>query len=403
MMKSCFTRKKKAHRDIRRRLARYAVTSVVAGMFSSIAICWISAWDVSIPAPSHPLTLDRGPEFAEPTGLRWYRSITNGTSSILSSLETAESRNHLDVDASSPETRGQDLTAHSGQALSDSRRKAVRGEFFAGGVYVEHFIGGDRAYDQVIATALLPDPRDHPAAAEQRIDAWREFWWGEWGWPYDPAPEFEVDEEHACILGSHAIGTPPADWGSGQLWIRMLDTPLGTPTSYAPHVAARLEPGFPLARLALAGFRSRQVSETRLYGWPLRCMAVHGVRVQRWESAEDLGDGMITVLQDDHWTDAILDFEHHSNWSFDADRPPATGLPWKPLWLPFLANSLILGVPLTLAGVGVSRTVRWGIARIRGKGDKCPRCGYARKGLAPGAACPECGEARVGARSRAAE
>jgi hypothetical protein len=72
---------------------------------------------------------------------------------------------------------------------------------------------------------------------------------------------------------------------------------------------------------------------------------------------------------------------------------PATGLPWKPLWLPFLANSLILGVPLTLAGLGVSRAARAGIARFRGRGDRCPRCGYPRKGLDRGAACPECGGA----------
>ena len=133
--------------------------------------------------------------------------------------------------------------------------------------------------------------------------------------------------------------------------------------------------------------------EVRAYGWPLRAILVTGWR-------RDL----------EWYSDAGLDEGETNEWSSDglgslqplrtAVGPqlalPATGLPWKPLWLPFLANSLILGVPLTLAGVGVSSTVRWGIARIRGKGDKCPRCGYARKGLAPGAACPECGEARVG-------
>jgi hypothetical protein len=384
-------RRKEAHRDVRHRLARYALSSVVVGSLTSIAICWLSAWDLSIPAPSHPLTLDRGPEFAEPAVLRWYRSVTSGTSLILGSRHAATSEAPLDIRATSRETQSENLTTAYGSIPSDPRLTDVRGEFFAGGVYFEHFIGGDRTYDQVIAMAPAFNPSDNPHAVEQANKSWREFWWGEWGWPYDPAPEFEVDEAYASSLGSSAIGTPPADWGNAQLWNSILDKPLVAPTSYAPLITVRLEPGFPLARIALAGVRSRQVSETRLYGWPLRCMTVHGVRVQRWESAEDLGDGMVTVLQDDHWTDAVLDFEHHSNWSFDADQPPATGLPWKPLWLPFLANSLILGVPLTLAGFGVLRTVRWGTARIRGRGDKCPRCGYARTGLARDAACPECG------------
>ena len=384
-------RRKKAPRDVRRRLAGYALLSVAVGSLGSTAICWLAAWDASVPAPSHPRALDRGPEFAEPLVLRWYRSVTDGASALLGSRETAGVATRPDIVTPLTETQSRDLTEHGSPALSAPRAADVGGEFFAGGVYFEHLIGVDRTYDQVIATAPLQGPSEHPHAAEQAIEAWREFWWGEWGWPLLHAPEFEVDEAHASLLGSSAIGTPPMDWGNAQLWAGIPDAPRGTPTSYAPPIAVSLEPGFPLARIALAGIRSRQVSEMRLYGWPLRCMTVHGVRVQRWESAEDLGDGMVTVLQDDHWTDALLDFEHHSNWSFDADRPPATGLPWKPLWLPFLANSLILGVPLTLAGFGVLRTVRWGTARTRGRGDKCPCCGYARKGLARGAACPECG------------
>lgn len=142
------------------------------------------------------------------------------------------------------------------------------------------------------------------------------------------------------------------------------------------------------------GVLGREVSETRVYGWPLRCLTVYGVRVQRWqESKVPLSD--VVVLQDDHWTDGAIDFEHHAEWGFDADQPPATGLPWKPVWFPFLVNALILGLPLTLAGLGVTRTMQWGIARFRGRGGKCPRCGYSRAGLALDAACPECGDGRA--------
>jgi len=133
-----------------------------------------------------------------------------------------------------------------------------------------------------------------------------------------------------------------------------------------------------------------RVDETRLYGWPLRCFVVHGSRL----------DHVSTDLMDQreppkprHWSSGIGASFVDDPLAYRVELLPATGLPWKPLWLSFLANSLLLGVPLTLAGIGVSRGARWGFAKFRGRGDKCPACGYPREGLARGAACPECGGA----------
>jgi len=133
-----------------------------------------------------------------------------------------------------------------------------------------------------------------------------------------------------------------------------------------------------------------RVDETRLYGWPLRCFIVHGSRLD--ESSADLMDGR-EPKPPHHWSSGIGADVVDDPLAYRVELLPATGLPWKPLWLPLLANSLILGVPLTLAGVGVSRAARWGFAKVRGRGDRCPRCGYPRNGLAPDAACPECGGA----------
>ncbi len=132
-----------------------------------------------------------------------------------------------------------------------------------------------------------------------------------------------------------------------------------------------------------------KTAEIRIFGWPLRCLAVYGNSEER---SAFTTDGDEVAWRHRSKSDGILGTPPIGDWP-PVSALPATGLPWKPLWLPFLANSLILGVPLTLAGVGVSRAARAGLAKFRGRGDRCPRCGYPRKGLARGAACPECGGA----------
>lgn len=83
-----------------------------------------------------------------------------------------------------------------------------------------------------------------------------------------------------------------------------------SPTSIQP-----LEPDSQLWRMTGSSVFSREVVETRLYGWPLRCMSVQGVRIHRWTVPDPDRDDRILLSQDDHQTNALFDFKHHSNWS----------------------------------------------------------------------------------------
>ncbi len=250
---------------------------------------------------------------------------------------------------------------------------------------------GKGLYDRLLLTQTGGDGVSGEVVDRHEIESWREFLDTELLREVSTPVEFELRPPSPDFLGSIGVGDEPLDRGSPVLWRFEPDRAIPRGPSFVPKGPQPLEPDSQIRRINRRGATAREVSETRLYGWPLRCMSVHGVRTQRWETADATRNDLIVVVQDDHWTDALIRFAPHPSWGFDADRPPATGLPWKPLWLPFLANSLILGVPLTLAGVGVSRAARAGLAKFRGRGDRCPRCGYPRKGLARGAACPECG------------
>lgn len=166
------------------------------------------------------------------------------------------------------------------------------------------------------------------------------------------------------IIRTTAGATPVSDAAAGvQGWLELeLDREDVSHSDMAvrrivPAGVQPLEPDSQIRRMIGFSLCSRRVMETRHYGWPLRGMSVQGVRIQRWTVADPERDDLIFVVKDDHWTDALVDFKHHSNWSFDADQPPATGLPWKPLWLPFLANSLVLGAPFVAMAVGFTRTL----------------------------------------------
>jgi hypothetical protein len=373
------------HRPHWKRCALIIGLVVCSGSAASAAVCWLVAWDVSVPAGKPAGLIGRGPYFDEPTALRWFRSLMPDWAAA----QYAYDATRLESLSSAPKTEDGASSSNPSETGRPSQRVSA-GYFVAGGVLVRFEIG-EGLYDRVVLTQIGVGALDEDSSNPREIESWRDFLGDELLRECSTPTEFELQLPTLDALGSFGVGDEPHDWGKQALWQLQPLPAISHQPSSAPRAPELLEPDSQITRLNDDGTTRRKVSEIRLYGWPLRCMTVHGVRVQRWESAEDLGDGMVTVLQDDHWTDAVLDFEHHSNWSFDADQPPATGLPWKPLWLPFLANSLILGVPLTLAGFGVLRTVRWGTARIRGRGDKCPRCGYARTGLARDAACPECG------------
>jgi len=371
------------------------VASTVLGAAANVAICWLGAWDLSVPAPQLGGMIGQGPSFHEPTLLRWYRALVPREASAQWAYEPdfallgEESARTPFPDAFTTPAQDDNPSIPSTED-SGSSFESTAGYFIAAGALMRFEIG-QGLYDRLIATtATHENPAD--GSIERRADVELGAWMRleldrEVSEPHD----FSLQTPCSDQLGPRAFGVKPLVLGDSEIWRGDFVHASETAESLAPPTMQGLEPDSQIWRMIGFGQSSRRITEIRLYGWPLRCMSVRGIRTQRWTSSDAAHDDQINVLQDDHWTDALLGFEPHPSWSFDADRPPATGLPWKPLWLPFLANSLILGVPLTLAGFGVSRAARAGLAKFRGQSDRCPRCGYPRKGLARGAACPECG------------
>jgi hypothetical protein len=248
---------------------------------------------------------------------------------------------------------------------------ASAGVFIAGKALFTFEIG-QWFYDRVTHTTTQSEasdgapPDDEPAPSLQDwlgVELAREG--------FAPAA-FGLSPPYSDWIGTQAVGTRPRHWGNLALW-REWPIQSSTPTrSVSLGGAQPLEPDSQIWRMIGHSHVLREVIETRMYGWPLRCIVVHGVRRHRWVVADPNQGDLVLVSQDDQWTDALVDFDHHSNWSFDADQPPATGLPWKPLLLPFLANSLILGVPAVLIATGLSRAIASADRWIRNRGDRSP-------------------------------
>ena len=267
---------------------------------------------------------------------------------------------------------------------------APMGYFITDNVLVR-FEVGEGFYDRVIRTTVgVSEPKrvGLGSNADVGVHDWLSI---ELAREVDEPTTFELRHPYPAWLGSQAVGTRMRSVGNAALWIESAPQSDMTVRQVSPTSIQPLEPDSQLWRMTGSSVFSREVVETRLYGWPLRCMSVQGVRIQRWTVPDPDRDDRILLSQDDHQTNALFDFKHHSNWSFDADQSPATGLPWRPLWLPFLANALILGVPCVPAAAGSARAFGWVGRRIRGSGNKCPNCGYPRSGIARETACPECG------------
>jgi hypothetical protein len=80
------------------------------------------------------------------------------------------------------------------------------------------------------------------------------------------------------------------------------------------------------------------------------------------------------------------------------DGLPVLGINWpcRPIWPGFIANTVVIALPLVLAVRLYATFMRWLAPqrRFRVANGLCGGCGYDRRGLACDAACPECGEPR---------
>lgn|GEM_PF-1031020 len=365
-----------------RRLATLLIITALTGAPISIALCWFAAWDLSIPAEQPGGLFGRGPSFDEPTLLGGYRRIIP---------QWACAQWAYDQKCLAPLESMQGESPDRIESRRDGEVPAAPMGYFITDNVLVRFEVGEGFYDRVVRTTAglsAPTGDELDSNAAVGVHDWLSI---ELAREVDEPTTFELRHPYPAWLGSQAVGTRMRSMGNATLWSESDPQSDMTVRQVSPTSIQPLEPDSQLWRMTGSSVFSREVVETRLYGWPLRCMSVQGVRIQRWTVPDPDRDDRILVSQDDHWTNAFFDFKHHSNWSFDADQPPATGLPWKPMWLPFLANSLILGAPVFLVATGSTRALGWVARRMRSFGNKCPNCGYPRSGIARETACPECG------------
>ena len=368
--------------DSLRRLTILMGVTFVSGAAMSVTLCWLGAWDLSIPAAPPGGLIGRGPSFDEPMLLRWNRRVIPRWAAAQWAYDQ-ERFVALESSSDGPP----DGTESSGDGELPA---APMGYFITDNVLVR-FEVGEGFYDRVVRTTAglsAPTGDELDSNAAVGVHDWLSI---ELAREVDEPTTFELRHPYPAWLGSQAVGTRMRSVGNATLWSESDPQSDMTVRQVSPTSIQPLEPDSQLWRMTGSSVFSREVVETRLYGWPLRCMSVQGVRIQRWTVPDPDRDDRILVSQDDHQTNAFFDFKHHSNWSFDADQPPATGLPCKPLWLPFLANSIMLGAPVVLVATGSTRALGWVARRMRSFGNKCPNCGYPRSGIARETACPECG------------
>ena len=350
-------------RSKRRRAAQFAAMSVVAGAALTVGIGWFGAWDLATRSIeySQGSIIGAGGYFVEtPLLLRALRLLTPARWHAWPRAEELFIPERASGTASAHDIRDfifanpLQINAACTRGLFDSMavtRPVVGGADES---------GAQQWTDSVAAPAALGGS-SRQAAILHRL-----------GVPSDSVPIGQFDNRRLNMLELLV------DRGA-------VDSPWSTVVG---EVGANLDPeGASSEGQPALTWLTVETTEIRLYGWPLRCLAVYGAAEERSAFTPD-GDELAWRYR--RKSDGIFQAPPIADWP-PVSALPATGLPWKPLWLPFLANSLVLGVPLTLAGVGVSRAARAGLAKFRGRGDRCPRCGYPRKGLDRGAACPECG------------
>ncbi len=362
-------------------LATVLATSLLTGALATFSICAMAAWDLSFPPPKKRFNIVVGHSgFPEPELLRLWRT-------------------HVARDR--PETAYQSPLLGRGDAESAREESRWVGSFSIGEAWWTYHLGRglcDRVSSMTLKRPLHSEGSYAPDFASMRA------WFRRRGDTPSSAPEteFEFPFGGDDPRSRTARGSTPAQWSPALLWERCAHDTAGTKMSRIPVARPRFISNSLVSGIAGDGFLGRRETETRIYGWPLRCMWVAGVRDQEWEvdwqvpDSGKVSDGVwiiTAILRDDHWTNALFDVGQHAEWSCDSELPPASGIPWRPLWLPFLANCLLLGVPLTLTGIGVRRGTRagWRWLCCRG-GTRCPHCGYSRVGIAESGRCPECGE-----------
>lgn len=355
-------------------LCLFPIRSACVGAVATVGMCWMAAWDESMPSPQglaqyrfgYDAEFLGGGESGEwrPAPLRWWEALTPSSWHVGTRVWPdrdicGERVANSDFSGEAKDEHGVTwrVTWRKASGLSDSFfvhqttfvASASAGEDEPERAALNNYcdFGGEPRAPFQLPRALID--RGTPDCVEFSMETRR-------AWEEVPLPAWAVLRPNTPSVVNR-LDLPPES--------RDIDLSHGT-SSFAGGVVTE---------------------EVRAYGWPLRSLVTRGWRRDlEWYSSSGQEDD-----SNDWWSDGLGDMPPLRHPESAQLALPATGLPWNPLWLPFLANSLILGVPLTLAGFGVSRAARWGFAKFRGRGNNCPKCGYPRKGLSRDPACPECG------------
>ncbi len=266
----------------------------------------------------------------------------------------------------------------------------VFGEFFVGGAIV-HWMFGRGLFDEVFVERMSG------VEFSREVDEQRS-----WLDNDKLAREFPAPPWLDAPADRVAFGTPVPEVFGTSWWLQSIKVPLGGMTLIGDDRRRRERIEVPLegqddqvmihygdwlppteyeASLTDNSFtNSREIQQFRAFGWPLRSVILHGVmRTVRWPSPPD-GDYRERI---EFWTDGLGDWD--VGYRTSAQESPAVGIAWKPIWPMFLANSVILGLPLVAIGWCVVR-----VCRTRHAKRHCQSCGYNLHG-SKSSHCPECG------------
>ena len=121
----------------------------------------------------------------------------------------------------------------------------------------------------------------------------------------------------------------------------------------------------------------------RMAGWPFRCV---------W-GAHDAALPPVFAKQYVYCSGTVWGAHRTGRVQLSSPRGIDGRLPLGVIWSRFVPNVLIHAAMLFALWHGCAFVSRWTRTRWNAKCNRCPSCGYDRRGLAIDAVCPECGGA----------
>lgn len=299
---------------------RFAVLILAAGAASTALIAGMASWDASNPLPYEPLQGTLGRYEGDPLHpvLRGWQVITP-------------------------------LRWRCAQWLYTDHGAPFEGQFFVANTIVEWKFGRG-LFDEVFIE------RVSGAEFLEEVDIRRS-----WLDVDHRAHEFLAPSWLDGSSGSIAFGTPiPQGWFTSG-WLRWITVPPGGLTLLGDD---RFGPEGSVSDETLTDgtiANRSEIRQLRAFGWPLRSVILNGVlHTVGWpESPDGLPRERV-----EYWNDGLGDW--NVGYRASLQQNPAVGIAWKPIWTNFLANSVILGLPIVVIASFAVRAAKAVIRRWRG-------------------------------------